>query len=579
MRSGLSHALTSDLAFWIGSLTLETLAVLRLLLAVRSLVFQRTRQRQLEQRLREWWTFLFDYRIDQPTASELDAMRCRMTRRVWCIAAALLMLKLIVEQIRLLATEERNAPGFDCAAGFLSAMGMLLSFKPQILNPRSLDAWYVATSLISNLTLLLIPPPMFDTQRFFLIHWTVIPLFAVLTRRSWCFLFCMGVGTAQMLLMEEIQFLSGSYAAIFTVGFALPVSGVLAIRWLLHDYIVLKMELQSKMVAEMGAASSLLLVCYDAVVQVDETLKLTEDSQQLSTFLHSSGSSETLGSGPVAGKSLLPFFCREDQDRICKQLARNVLDGGSVVALNVDIMDIGDQDHPKQVELVFAQFRNICKASRFLVGIRELSELRSRSSTSTRSCLEQEPQDLVVVFEVQSLEILAMSEEMELLCERKLHSKAENILDISGVETRESLEGQLQLSIKSLVANVQKPKQRSQRSSISFNLLGICNVLSSLVLEYDDFLHCFVASMHIHSPPGRPGDDVDIVARMDDSGELTAANIERLEHQESTAMARVEIGGISSSVRSWESPWKTLSQSSQETPDARNVRLKGRTKL
>ena len=42
---------------------------------------------------------------------------------------------------------------------------------------------------------------------------------------------------------------------------------------------------------------------------------------------------------------------------------------------------------------------------------------------------------------VQSLEILAMSEEMELLCERKLHSKAENILDISGVETRESLEG------------------------------------------------------------------------------------------------------------------------------------------
>jgi len=75
----------------------------------------------------------------------------------------------------------------------------------------------------------------------------------------------MGVGTAQMLLMEEIQFLSGSYAAIFTVGFALPVSGVLAIRWLLHDYIVLKMELQSKMVAEMGAASSLLLVCLLAV--------------------------------------------------------------------------------------------------------------------------------------------------------------------------------------------------------------------------------------------------------------------------------------------------------------------------
>ena len=75
----------------------------------------------------------------------------------------------------------------------------------------------------------------------------------------------MGVGTAQMLLMEEVQFLSGSYAGIVSVAFALPASGVVAIRWLLHYYIVLKMKLQSKMVAEMGAASSLLLVCLLAV--------------------------------------------------------------------------------------------------------------------------------------------------------------------------------------------------------------------------------------------------------------------------------------------------------------------------
>ena len=134
------------------------------------------------------------------------------------------------------------------------------------------------------------------------------------------------------------------------------------------------------------------------MVQVDQTLKLTEDSQQLSSLLCSSGSSETLGSEPVAGKSLLDFFSREDQDRICKQLASNILDGGSVVALNEDI---AEQDHPKQVELVFTQFRNICKASRFLVGIRELPELRLRpsSSSATRSPLEVQPQEFVVVFE------------------------------------------------------------------------------------------------------------------------------------------------------------------------------------
>ena len=97
------------------------------------------------------------------------------------------------------------------------------------------------------------------------------------------------------------------------------------------------------------------------------------------------------------------------------------------------------------------------------------------------------------------------------------------------------------------------------------------------MLEYDDFLQCFVASMHIHSPPGRPGanlDDLEILC-MDNSGELTAANIQHLEHQEWAAMARREIGAISSCVRSLASP---PSQSSQETPHA-NMRMKGPIKL
>ena len=104
-------------------------------------------------------------------------MRCRMTRRMWYIVTGVLMLKLIVEQVRLLTTEERNAQGFDCTATFMVAMGMLLCFKPQILNPRSLDVWYVATSLISNLTMLFVPPPMFDTQRFVVVYWTTTPFF------------------------------------------------------------------------------------------------------------------------------------------------------------------------------------------------------------------------------------------------------------------------------------------------------------------------------------------------------------------------------------------------------------------
>ena len=77
------------------------------------------------------------------------------------------------------------------------------------------------------------------------------------------------------------------------------------------------------------------------MVQVDETLKLTEDSPQLSGLLHSSSGLQAKPA--VAGQSLLEFFPREDQDRICKQLASSILHGGPVLALNVDFRDC-DED-------------------------------------------------------------------------------------------------------------------------------------------------------------------------------------------------------------------------------------------
>lgn len=274
---------------------------------------------------------------------------------------------------------------------------------------------------------------------------------------------------------------------------------------------------------------------FDTVVQLDETLKLTEDSKQLGGMLFRKDSSRSPklhmeSNSARAGQSLLDFFALPDQDRICKQLASSILNDASTMVLNADMLDADENLLPVQV--VFTQFRNLSNASRFLVGLRELQDaevgphatpLKESSEEENHLLLADPTEDLVVAFEVPSLEILAMSAEMELLCEQEMQHKPESVLDISSPQARESFEGQLQLSINEL-ANIGKQKSRG---TISFNLRGLGDVEASIVLEHDEFLQCFVASIHIHGAPA-------------DCRPLTATNIRRLQRQEMAKMQAVK---------------------------------------
>ena len=58
--------------------------------------------------------------------------------------------------------------------------------------------------------------------------------------------------------------------------FLLMFVGIIAVRHLVRENVVLKVDLQKRTV-ELGAVSSLLTACYDAVVEVDQTLSLTQD--------------------------------------------------------------------------------------------------------------------------------------------------------------------------------------------------------------------------------------------------------------------------------------------------------------
>ena len=53
--------------------------------------------------------------------------------------------------------------------------------------------------------------------------------------------------------------------------------GIVAVRSLLLDNMLLTLDVQKRSV-ELGAVSSLLTVCYDAVLEVDQALTLTQDA-------------------------------------------------------------------------------------------------------------------------------------------------------------------------------------------------------------------------------------------------------------------------------------------------------------
>ena len=118
-----------------------------------------------------------------------------------------------------------------------------------------------------------------------------------------------------------------------------------------------------------------------------------------------------------------------------------------------------------------------------------------------------------------SFEILAMSEELEALCAKR-QGKAESILELSSPESRDSFEGQLQLSI-----NGASNTKKKQKSSLTFNLMGLLDVSASLILEHDDFLQCWVASIHIHSACQLA------TSSMDESNRLSEDNLLLLHQQ------------------------------------------------
>ncbi|CAL1130335.1 unnamed protein product, partial [Cladocopium goreaui] len=278
--------------------------------------------------------------------------------------------------------------------------------------------------------------------------------------------------------------------------FLLMFLGILAVRRLMKENVLLKENLQKRSV-ELGAVSSYLLTpCYDAVVEVDQNFRLTQDSGQLASML--------LQTAPKAdglsGKSLLDFFSEGDRQRISEQVFSSV-QRISVVALNADMLD-SDFNHVK-VELFCAQFKNLANERCFLVGLRELQDVDPPHVTPIGHSPSSSPsigrgEALLVVFDLHTFHIHIMNGEMQRLCQAYLGDTApDNILDIASQDTRLSLCRELQ-NLGNAIA--ERVPHDIRPATVTFDLLGHIEAQAYVTIEHDPILDAWMGSMVMNLP-------------------------------------------------------------------------------
>ena len=255
---------------------------------------------------------------------ELDDMRSRWLRRVWFFIFLVSQFRLLVTQWRIWRNGQ-PATSLDFGALPGALFGLLFTFFPSLINPRTQDLWYIFVSLISSASLRLLYTGDLSETIHILASGRLV--FGVLARRTSCVIVVVlanlvlepkpQASRGRPFLAKDVMVLrqglnatghTGRFSGLDAIvagallmllgrqqpsepvkiaqevgnrGGELRLVGILSIRLLLQENALLKVDLHGRTV-ELGAVSSLLTVCHDAVVEVDESLRLTNDSPQIS---------------------------------------------------------------------------------------------------------------------------------------------------------------------------------------------------------------------------------------------------------------------------------------------------------
>ena len=482
------------LVFLVSAFLFQAGAVLALCLKAR-----RGQRLQLCRRFKELRSWC---KREKRGLQELDEMRSRWLRRLWLGIAIMTQFRLLAQQWQIWRNGQEVSKN-DLSVLPYAFFGLLFSSFPHFISPQSQDAWYIITSLVTNTVTRII----WQGDLSPMIHFAVSTrfVFGVLARRtSWVILVLL-VNLVLDVLLSVPDASSGYSRLLFEsepsfVGGALTLAGVLGVRMLLQENALLKTELQGRTV-ELGAVSNLLTVCYDAVVEVDECLRLTKDSPQIS-FMRLN----TPGVKNLKGSAFVDLFCDEDKDYIEEQLEKALASNGT--AAGVFTTSLMDADQNKvRTELFYSLFHSLDKRKSFLIALREVQDQvfedqvdRLEGESEILAALDGSPvvvpsdHELFIMFRMDSFDVVALSPLMKMCCSHRLGEQAPvNILDIAGDGTRLLLCQQLQV-IGNRFANMQVVEPQA----MSFDLLGVA-VSASLSFEADEALGGYVGSLVVSS--------------------------------------------------------------------------------
>jgi len=338
------------------------------------------------------------------------------------------------------------------------------------------------------------------------------------------------------------------------------------VRWQLWANARMGINLHSSSV-ELSAVCRLLTGLCDAVLVLDDSLQLTENSAPLSTLLlHGYGAA----GANLAGKDFLGYFNPEDRKHVRDALSASACSTLPAMALNASLQDA--LGNAMKVELLHLRFERAGGESRYLVGIREyqdfshfvapLGETPTSSTGMGSKGVDQtgvyaaKPREKdrvdrvspreILVFDASSLEILHAADEVRDCCADLGFADPEqnSLYDIS-VDTTDGqpcLVAQVQQAI-NMTGNRPSPE-------IHFENLELCGSIKVDVmrLEFDEALEILVGTLGSWEEP--------FAVRVDSTSSRSESQLRR---------RRSRSGGSRSSKRSLGSRSRRSSRSQRST--------------
>lgn len=455
---------------------------------------------------------------------KFHSLQCQLLIKALQVTMVMACIRFAFAQTYLLAGERPPVHSLDLALVAVHFIGLILTQFPALARPRCLDLWYI---LLQGLLV----APFFVVGRRHVItlsNWTfVLRVMLGLSARHGCFV-VLGNAVASVLVMRLVGF--NSQSALFTgevTKLSFLLLAVFSIRQLIFRDAKASVELKSRSI-ELDAVSSLLRGFCDAVVEVDQSLRITENSHQLLTILLRSSNQACL-----AGKDFVELFCIDDQPRVHECLT-NVSDTHTH-AVNSRLLDT-DGNYVK-VELLHIRFVTAGGDLHRLVGIREYQDMQDVAvkalppahspqgvpqgvlyDTETTTDEEPLPGTPTLMFDIGSFAILEANQALRKLTLKCIgaHVKMSkvNLWDLSPDLSFRRLSGPIQDLVNSQAcSSIENVSAEMDLGEMV--LLRNMQVLAKVSVQWDPVFEKPVGTLFLY-PTGIPA--------------LTKANVDRLEN-------------------------------------------------